>query len=282
MSRNTLEYLNTIECHFKWRPEKDDGMVDNIPLLEKKLLHDINDNENIEIFALTLLIYIFTEGDGKGKGTDFQKAKRYAQQARKQSKTNGEKVVTIANTMHLLKKCQKLEELENLYIELKHYQDTLTVHDQCTIKLIHAFALSRFGLTAYKKALNIHESVIENEEKNPDAHFGLGVMIGRIRRYTHGNVSKPQELELKTLQKACELWNNSNAHSVVWYGYAKTQALLYDHKKEERRICEEELQEVSAILDNAKRLADNRPGCSCIIYKWCAKGFKYLGHIRSL
>ena len=279
MANIIKEHLSRVDCHFKWKPEQHGGMTDDIIVFERKLLRNMKENPKIKIFTFTLLSYVFTIGDSRGKDIDFTKAKTYAEKAREKCECKGEEFVAIANKMHIYERTKKTKELAKLYPKMKTCEEGLSSSDYCKIKCIHAFALTRFGMKGYQMAVDIYKKVLLSEKDNADCHFGLGKILGRIRRYKHGNLSRPCEEEMKALSAAFNFEGQRDAFFVVTYANARVQCIIYDTQNGSNNNTSD-LVTVEALFDRAMRLAESSEGRSSMVYTWIAKGFKRLCKIH--
>ena len=277
MANEIRKQISYVDCHFKWKPEQHDGMTDDIRIFEQKLLRNMKENPRIKIFSLTLLSYIFTIGDSRGKDIDFTKARKYADTARDKCECKGEEFIAIANKMHIYEQTKKTKELERLFPEMKTCEEGLISSDYCRIKCIHAFALTRFGMKGYHMAVDIYKEALLIEKDNADCHFGLGMILGRIRRYKQSNLSKPCEEEMKALSAAYHL--QRDAFSVVWYANAHVQCVVWN-KVNGFKTNVSDLKAVEALFNTAMCLAESSEGGSGIVYKWAAKGLKRLCMMR--
>lgn len=267
------EVLSKLECHFKWKPERDTAWSDII-LQEKKILANIEENPVIEVQGWSLLGYMFTVGEENGTNIDYNKADEYFNKALDRVSCNGDKFVVMADKLHLLHRKNQLEDFKTLLAKVETLQKKLNdSSDMCIIKLIEAYSWSRFGIMGQEKALTAYKEAMVSDITSPDAHFGVGLILGRMRRDHDGNSSVPQQEEIDALKEAVVLWEYENAFSIAWYAYALASTITGYH------IDMEVIIEVEELLEKALSVNYNN---SAIVYKWCAKGYKQLCMKKSL
>ena len=256
--------LSNIECHFKWKPDANARRL-NYEIVIEKLKADIVENPEVEVMERTLLSYILTQNE------QFEEAQAEANKVINKCKCNGEKLVSFANKAFICHKRKQHQEARKLIPIVRKCKGTLTSDDKHQIQLIHAFSLTMLGIGNLVSAKIIYEEILDQHE-SCHAYFGLGNVLGKLRRYHKSSRSKPSKKELHALSKACELSaENNKSFYLAQYGFAKAENICHES---ENLISMRE--DTERILEQAVEQLNNSGQESCNVYKWCARAYKKL------
>ena len=184
------------------------------------------------------------------------------------AKNSVEKYLVIANKVWILKIKRDIGDKESLLKTANELQQEFTDSDESDLCVAEAFALSRFPPDGYERALERYKKAVELNSENGEAFFGIGQMLGRLRRIDRGQLSKASEEELQAFKESMKLWPD-NPLPFVFYALALSHGVVRGSSDVEKTI-----DEMDRYMEEAKAKAEAFSSGSAVVYKWCAKGYK--------
>ena len=264
------EHLKRLRCHFTWNLDSksaSNSLSCDVNVLEDKILSEIQGNPPVVCQAYLILAFAHTVWDVHKK-VDYNKAFEYIELSEECANNNAEKYLVIANKVWILKIKRDIGDKEGLLKTANELQQEFTDSDESDLCLAEAFALSRFPPDGYERALERYKKAVELNAENGEAFFGIGQMLGRLRRIDQGQLSKASEEELQAFKESMKLWPN-NPLPFVFYALALSHGVARGSSDVEKTI-----NEMDRYMEEAKAKAEAFSSGSAVVYKWCAKGYK--------
>ena len=268
--RSLNEQAKLLNCHFNWDIAKN-IQCSYSDRIEAKLLNEIQGNPDVKNKALLLLSFVFTVKD-KSDTFNLQKALDYANDVIKNTSSKGEEFVALANRFNILHK-QRHKDASALELQkLQAKESDLRAPDRAVVALVESYAISVLSFTDFKRARQRCEEAIALDPSLGEAHFNLGLIIGRLRRGDNGPYSHANSAELEAFQQAMLYWPTSPLPH-VFYACAIAPRL----KNHRGQVNATVLQEMDHHLSPAIDLAvAHKHGTA--LYR-CSKALRYIARL---